>query len=210
MASSQGCRRHGNAYQIVAEGSRTPAFDRVASLRSIEGPTCPGPVPFWSRAGPASVWFSPGLVPLLARFSPVVVTESSRLCPRSTRRRVQHPICTRPKRAQAHVASGSRSRRRFRCQTKENNPPQGKPKKIKGMTAPGGCVVCGGFKGPAAALAAGALKPPVSVRGTLTKSEGRPRRRSRWDWTPRSKTPFIQSKGPPLGRPFCFGGCCGG
>lgn len=70
--------------------------------------------------------------------------------------------------------------------------------------------MCGGLKGPGAALAPGTLRAPVSVRGTLTKSEGRPRRRSRWDWTPRSQTPFIQSKGPPLGRPFCFGGCLGG
>ncbi len=76
----------------------------------------------------------------------------------------------------------------FRCHTKENGTVQEKPKEIKEMTAPGGCVLCGGLKGPAAGLAAGALRAPVSVRGTLTKSEGRPRRRSRWDWTPRSRT----------------------
>lgn len=46
----------------------------------------------------------------------------------------------------------------FRCQTKENSPPQGKPKKIKGMTAPGGCVLCGGLKGPGAAPGAGDFK----------------------------------------------------
>ncbi len=46
----------------------------------------------------------------------------------------------------------------FRCQTIENSPPQGKPKKIKEMTAPGGCVLCGGLKGPGAAPGAGYFK----------------------------------------------------
>lgn len=90
----------------------------------------------------------------------------------------------------------------FRCQTDEKCSPQEKQQKIKEIPAPVGCVLCGGFKGPAAALAAGALRAPVSVRGTLTKSEGRPRRRSRWEWTPRPKTPYIQSKGPPQGGPL--------
>lgn len=81
----------------------------------------------------------------------------------------------------------------------------GKTKQIKEIAAPAGCVLCGGFKGPAAALAAGALRAPVSVRGTLTKSEGRPRRRSRWDWTPRPEADAAtKAKGRPRAA-FCFG-----
>lgn len=44
------------------------------------------------------------------------------------------------------------------CRTKENNSARGKPKKIKEMTAPGGCVLCGGLKGPGAAPGAGDFK----------------------------------------------------
>jgi len=95
--------------------------------------------------------------------------------------------CIRRKPAQSSDPGGPRYLLAVRCQTKENSPPQGKPKEIKEMTPPGGCVLCGGFKGPAAALAAGALRAPVSVRGTLTKSAGRPRRRSRWERPPHTK-----------------------
>jgi ferredoxin len=114
--------------------------------------------------------------------------------------------CIRRKPAQSGHPGGLRHLWAVRCQTKENNLPQEKPKKIKEMTPPEGCVLCGGFKGPAAALAAGALRAPVSVRGTLTKSAGRPRRRSRWERPPHTK-PVGTSKAK--GRPraaFCFGG----
>lgn len=103
---------------------------------------------------------------------------------------------------------------RSRCKTIEYISPPRKFKKIKEMNPPGGCVLCGGFKGPAAALAAGALRAPVSVRGTLTKSAGRPRRRSRWEQPPRPKSDAAtKAKGRPRAA-FCFGGwfrsvrCC--
>ena len=88
------------------------------------------------------------------------------------------------------------------------------PKKSNRSPHPEGasCVVA--LRGPAPPLAPGTLRPPVSVRGTLTKSAGRPRRRSRWERPPHTK-PVGTSKAK--GRPraaFCFGGwfrsvrCC--
>ncbi|MNK66981.1 hypothetical protein D3C87_863130 [compost metagenome] len=143
-------------------------------------------------------------VSLMSHTCPIVVSYVSHTClivvssPSARRRECQESAeCIRLHSGQTRCPRGLWRFSAVCCRTKENNSAQGKPKKIKEMTAPGGCVVCGGFKGPAAALAAGALRAPVSVRGTLTKSEGRPRRRSRWDWTPRPKTPCIQSKGPP-------------
>ncbi|CUJ61974.1 Uncharacterised protein [Achromobacter sp. 2789STDY5608621] len=94
---------------------------------------------------------------------------------------------------------------RFRCRTKENSSTREKQKQIKEITAPAGCVLCGDLKGPDAALAAGALRVPVSVRGTLTTSDGRPRRRSRWDQPPRSKPLPPQSKWATRRWPICFG-----
>ena len=58
-------------------------------------------------------------------------------------------------------AGGMRGRSHLsvvRCQTKENEPTQEKPTKIKEMAAPGGCVLCGGLKGPGAAPGAGDFK----------------------------------------------------
>ena len=78
------------------------------------------------------------------------------------------------------------------------------PKKSRRCSHPKGasCVVA--LRGPAPRLAPGTLRAPVSVGGTLTKSEGRPHRRSRWDWTPRSKTAVHPKQKAALGRPFAL------
>lgn len=72
-------------------------------------------------------------------------------------------------------------------------PSQEKSKQNKEISTPRGCVLCGGFKGPAATLPAGDLRAPVNVRGTLTKSSQRPRRRSQWGSHP-ARNPKPQPK----------------
>ena len=141
--------------------------------------------------------FGPGYVPAMSRLCPDYVPVLSDGLPRGAsfeHLHTQHLL----------YSCGSRESFQFRCPTKENGAPQEIPQKIKEMTAPAGCVLCGGLKGSAAALAAETLRAPVSVRGTLTKSAGRPRRRSRWEWPPRMKPPPQPMQKAALGRPFAL------
>ena len=142
---------------------------------------------------------------------PIVVSHVSDTClivvssPSARRRECQESAeCIRLHSGQTRCPRGLWRFSAVCCRTKENNSARGKPQKIKEITAPGGCVVCGGFKGPAAALAAGALRAPVSVRGTLTKSAGRPRRRSRWERPPHTKPVRTSKQKAALGRPFAL------
>ena len=155
----------------------------------------------------------PGSVPILSRLCLGYVSAMSRMCPGYV------PVLSDglPRGASfehlhtQHLlySCGSRESFQFRCPTKENGARQEIPKKIKEMTAPAGCVLCGGLKGSAAALAAGTLRAPVSVRGTVTKSAGRPRRRSRWEWPLRMKPPPQPMQKAALGRPFALAGVVG-
>lgn len=114
--------------------------------------------------------------------------------------------CLHRNRRQPSYVRGLAPSVHFQRKTTESSPNQKKTRKIKEIAAPAGCVLCGDLKGPDAAQAAGALRVPVSVRGTLTTSDGRPRRRSRWDRPPRTKPPLPQSKWATRRWPICFGG----
>ncbi len=151
----------------------------------------------------------PGVVPVLSRCCPGVVPVLSRRCPGPVPLASDwacFAVAIECLYTQQHECSrGLQRRLRFRCQTEGHKPWRKKTTKIKEIPAPEGCVLCGGLKGSAAALATGTLRPPVSVRGTLTKSAGRPRRRSRWEWPPRLKaTATTKAKGRPRAA-FCFG-----
>lgn len=157
------------------------------------------------RSAHGLVRFGPGLVPIWSRFGPGLVPAWSRSCHIDSAFFEFNSVCIRSLHLPGPYAARSLPGAEVSLSDKRNSQPQEKPKKIKEMNPPGGCVLCGGFKGPAAALAAGALRAPVSVRGTLTKSAGRPRRRSRWEQPPRPKSDAAtKAKGRPRAA-FCFG-----
>lgn len=64
--------------------------------------------------------------------------------------------------------------------------------------------MCEALKGDDGGHGGGGLKGLVNVRGTFTASSGRPRRRSRWGWTPHPTPPPAKSIGPPERRPYAF------
>jgi|GEM_PF-4746527 len=180
-------------------------------------------VDFMLRLSPAAYFVSLlshcGLmcVSLMSHTCPIVVSHVSHTClivvssPSARRRECQESAeCIRLHSGQTRCPRGLWRVSAVCCRTKENNSAQGKPKKNKEMTAPGGCVVCGGLKGPGAAPGAGDFKgtcerpgdahevrrtaPPAQPVGLDAPIKGR-----------RSS----KAKGRPRAA-FCFGGCCGG